>query len=359
MVKLDPYNFRPLYYQLAEQLGRMIDSGELQPEIQLPPEDELCLKYEVSRNTLRSCLKKLEGEGRIYRVKGRGTFVAPNVKKIRNLIVVTPWLPNAHASMQGLLTGILMRTQEENVLIQVITQNRAAAVLQAAKLDESKQSGVILLRKNSMMPEHFGLAKKYGFPVIAEGISDLKGGCTIDIDNADAMRKIIKHLYSLGHRVFGLAGFESSKGQITHYSQREDAVGRLLTEFGVPLLPENRIIIPGPEAAPENFSAFFRRKNAPTALISETDHLAAVLYRTAASAGIRIPQDISIVGFDDAPFAGFLNPPLTTIRQDYCQLGFMAADHILRMMSEYQTRSFHLKQKLELVIRNSTTEAKG
>ena len=68
-------SFKPLYYQLSENLRAMIEES-MQPDQRLPSENELMALYDVSRNTVRMALDTLEKQGLIYRMKGKGTFVA-------------------------------------------------------------------------------------------------------------------------------------------------------------------------------------------------------------------------------------------------------------------------------------------
>lgn len=365
-IKLDPYNFRPLYYQLAEHLDRLIVSGELKPETQLPPEDELCLQYEISRNTLRNCLKKLESEGKIYRVKGRGTFVAPNVAKLKNLVILVPDDPHKHESIKGLLVGALMCTQEADALIQVVAQNRYADTLEAARHSATRQTGVVLIRRNPNNAQNAALAEKYGFPVLAEGVSDFTACSTIDTDSEDAIRKSVHHLYGLGHRRFGWIGINNDiPGH--HYRRRDQGLRKALGELGLSLAPEDGLFFRESGDIASVFlvkdegkilDAWLDRPGLPTAIMTVTDNVASMLYRAAQRRGLRIPGDISVVGFDDVSYAPHMNPPLTTVRLDYCRLGFLAAQHVLRMMTEYQTRPFHFAEKLELIVRESTAKPK-
>lgn len=76
MEVLDRNSYTPLYHQIAEALRARIESGELVPGDQIPSENELTEQYAVSRNTVRLAISSLILDGLVYRVKGRGTFVA-------------------------------------------------------------------------------------------------------------------------------------------------------------------------------------------------------------------------------------------------------------------------------------------
>jgi len=72
----------PLYRQIADQLRRMIESGELQAGMQIPTEDQLMERFRASRNTVRAALRELTTRGLVFRLHGKGTFVSESVAPI-------------------------------------------------------------------------------------------------------------------------------------------------------------------------------------------------------------------------------------------------------------------------------------
>lgn len=82
---MDRSGIIPLYYQLMDEIIRMIEEGNLEAHDQLPSERELCNNYNISRSTVRQAIQELENEGYIYRVHGKGTFISPEIFK-QNLL---------------------------------------------------------------------------------------------------------------------------------------------------------------------------------------------------------------------------------------------------------------------------------
>ncbi|MBU5427089.1 GntR family transcriptional regulator [Tissierella pigra] len=78
---MDRSGIIPLYYQLMDEIIKMIEKGNLQAHDQLPSERELCNTYNISRSTVRQAIQELENEGYIYRVHGKGTFISPEIFK--------------------------------------------------------------------------------------------------------------------------------------------------------------------------------------------------------------------------------------------------------------------------------------
>ena len=79
MESLDKASAIPLYFQLKRWLVERIAEGHLQPGMQIPPEQELCKQFALSRGTVRQAMSDLASEGRIYLVRGRGTYVAERI----------------------------------------------------------------------------------------------------------------------------------------------------------------------------------------------------------------------------------------------------------------------------------------
>lgn len=94
----------------------------------------------------------------------------------------------------------------------------------------------------------------------------------------------------------------------------------------------------------------------PTAVFAATDEIAAGVVEAARVRGLRVPQDVSVVGFDDTEAARLLSPPLTTVRQPLCEMGRVALRTALRLAAGEELESHHVELATELVVRSSTAE---
>jgi LacI family transcriptional regulator len=92
----------------------------------------------------------------------------------------------------------------------------------------------------------------------------------------------------------------------------------------------------------------------PTAIFAATDESAAGVIEAARVRGLRVPDDLSVVGFDDAPIARLLSPPLTTIRQPLREMGRVALRTAMKLVAGDRLDSHHVQLATELVVRNST-----
>ncbi len=170
-------------------------------------------------------------------------------------------------------------------------------------------------------------------------------------DDAEGSSKAARHLAELGHRrighIHGPVTFRS-----THERRRGFESG--LAESGLTLDPElvaeGGYTFASGQAATEALLAHSER---PTAIFAGNDEMATGAYVAAREAGLRIPEDISIVGFDDTPIAGRLWPGMTTVRLPIREMG-RAAARLLLDVANGARRETHLRFAPELVVRAST-----
>jgi len=92
----------------------------------------------------------------------------------------------------------------------------------------------------------------------------------------------------------------------------------------------------------------------PTAIFAGSDQQALGVYEAARQRGLRIPQDLSVVGFDDLPVARWVSPPLTTVRQPLAEMGRAAAQMLGEIIEGRPLRSRRVELSTELIMREST-----
>lgn len=149
----------------------------------------------------------------------------------------------------------------------------------------------------------------------------------IDNDNMQAGQDATEYLYQLGHRKIAYYG---SKSSLLFSADRKYGYQLTLINHGLPVLPEYCI-----EAAeefscvPEQMRALLQSEDRPTALIVSDDLLAVSLERVCLECGLSIPEDISLLSFNNSLFATLTSPPLTSIDINSYQLGVEAAAQII------------------------------
>jgi LacI family transcriptional regulator len=161
-----------------------------------------------------------------------------------------------------------------------------------------------------------------------------------------------RHLVSLGHRRIGVIG---GPDWILCSRARIDGYRAAMDEAGVSIDPElisyGRFHV---EEGIEKGRALLRMPNRPTAIFAGNDLQALGVYQAAREARLHIPEDLSVVGFDDLPVAQWVGPPLTTVRQPLIDMATVAAEMVVAMAAGDPLPQPRVELATELVIREST-----
>jgi DNA-binding LacI/PurR family transcriptional regulator len=152
-------------------------------------------------------------------------------------------------------------------------------------------------------------------------------------DDLNATRALTRHLLDLGHRRIAFGG--NQRGGLLHAQRREGVVAELQAA-GLELLTEYDLMAPDGQMSSGVLLAegLLKLPERPTAIICFNDMQAIGVMQTLQQASLRIPEDISVIGFDDIPLAEFLYPALTTYHQPIWELGQMAARVALHLLGE-------------------------
>ena len=102
-------------------------------------------------------------------------------------------------------------------------------------------------------------------------------------------------------------------------------------------------------------AALFELQPPPTAIFAFSDMIAIGAMRAARARGIAIPEELSIVGFDDSAYSRVVHPALTTVRQPLAETGAMAVDLLVRLMRKEPVDTLHLEKFTRLVVRDTTS----
>ncbi len=171
----------------------------------------------------------------------------------------------------------------------------------------------------------------------------------VDTDQHGGTRAAVQHLLGLGHRtVWHLAGPDDSFAA----QRREDAWRAALTEAGRELPP----LVRGDWSAESGYRAGLElaAREDCTAVFAANDQMALGLLRALHEHGRRVPEDVSVVGFDDIPEASSFLPPLTTLHQDFAEVGRLCVQAVLRKVRQEEWEGGTTLVPARLVVREST-----
>lgn len=213
--------------------------------------------------------------------------------------------------------------------------------------------GVILIASDLSPAEKYQLRSR-AIPFV---VVDPAGDPAPDVPSIGSMNwaggvLASRHLIELGHRTIGvIAGpgdLMSTRARVAGFRSAMEAA-HLPVEEG--LVSTEEFV---DEADPAAGTALLRRPTRPTALFATSDVKALGAYEAARALGLSIPDDLSIVGYDDLQFAKWAGPPLTTIRQPLSDMAKEAAQLVIRLRSKPRKTTDRLELATTLVVRNST-----
>lgn len=174
-------------------------------------------------------------------------------------------------------------------------------------------------------------------------------------DNEQGGYQGMCHLLGMGHRNIAVVGAPTYSESMV---ARMNGVRRALHDFGVELRPE--LLVTGTqtqfEMGYETAINLFASAEPPTAIFALTDVIAIGVLHAAAKTGLRLPDDLSVMGFDDIPLATYSIPSLTTIAQPIYEMGEAATRILLQRIHEPDEPYETLILENQLVIRKSVTE---
>ena len=171
-------------------------------------------------------------------------------------------------------------------------------------------------------------------------------------DNADGAAQAVRHLHELGHRrIATITGMIESRPGIDRLKGFRAAIQELGLAYRDEYVAYGDFYSESGRAATARLLAQPER---PTAIFAASDLMALGAVRAATEAGLSVPEDLSVVGFDDIQIAPHVNPPLTTVRQDKAGLGAAAADALISLIEGGADTTGLTMLPVELIARGST-----
>ena len=254
--------------------------------------------------------------------------------------------------------GVRERCARDKIRMIAQPYDRASPTLLediVALIDQAHPDGLVLAPPACDDQRVLGELGRRGIPFVR-----LQPGMRIEevastaIDNKRAALDMTEHLLALGHRrigfIVGERSYAASGQRLAGYVR---ALGDAGVELDMELVRQGRFDFASGEAAAE---ALLSLAEPPTAIFASSDDMAAGALAAAHRRGIRVPAELSVVGFDDGPTARIVWPPLTTVRQPVRALAEAAADLLLAPPVEGPPQ---LEMAHELVIRSSSAPPAG
>lgn len=264
-----------------------------------------------------------------------------------------PWVDEHYFT--GILAGATeaLYEQEQRVVLCPTHHEHDREVTLLERLMNGTTDGAIVLLPEESVDELRRL-QDHGYPfVVADPREPLDDGIpSVSAAHASGARSATDHLIRLGHRRIGLikgfAGWTATEERVAGYRTA-------LASAGLPLLPE--LVVEGQFNAESGYEAagcLLDLADRPTAIFASNDNTAVGVLRAAHERGLRVPEELSVVGFDDTDIATNVLPRLTTVRQPLAELGRTAVSLLNRMIEGQSTEALRVELATRLVVREST-----
>ncbi|WP_206853858.1 GntR family transcriptional regulator [Candidatus Enterococcus mangumiae] len=347
---------QPLYKTIFLALEKAINEGTLPVDSQVPTEKELSEQYNVSRITSKRALTELEQLGMIYRVRGKGSFVkAPSTKtgerissSQKRILFLLPYLSDL--SVGDFTQGLNPVMQDKQFEVMMTTLD----FLEKKRADDIMQEFDGLIYYAFQTDQHLDLLFELSlqeFPVIIldKKIYELPFP-TVLSDNFQGGSLATQQLIKEGHKriayLFGDTTHPQSVRQ--RYLGYLEALNLGKLSFHTTLNAQ--------ELTEDMLDTYIQQQ--VTAFVCENDLVAIQTMNQLKKKGYQIPNDFSVIGFDDIQAAALVDPPLTTVAQDFKQLGELAGNALIEWLATKELPK-DIKYPVTLIQRQSTKEIKN
>ena len=307
MSEINRMSPKPLYQQVKDMLEHQILTGELGEGEPIPSERELCEQYSVSATPVRRALQELVRDGLIRRRPGIGSFVSSEARSLDLLLLITGFEEEAWRRysylFSELIGGIARVTWERNATFSVARVPIGYGDIKSylySVIREGTFDGILLRMGGDLEEDCLVPLLETGFPYVAikRYLSNRMINCVIN-DDVQGAFAATEHLIKLGHTRIGLIAAEHIR------VARDRCEGYLgaLEAHGIEVDPDliyhcgDYMEETGRKAA----ETFISLANRPTAIFAPGDIVAIGAYHAIQEAGLRIPEDVAVVGYDDIP----------------------------------------------------------
>ena len=353
-----------------------IESGKLVSGEAILSERKLAEKYNIGYMTVRRAVDDLVEMGLLYRMPRKGTFVNERsvVKKDGNaadnsnmVAIIMSDLQNQFSNR--ILEGVERKARQHGYQL-LVYNSELDVTLEAAHLNSVIDAGVAgVILSPCFPPVNMELAEKLKndkvpLVLIDKYFEELKTDF-VTCDNFDAAYRAVKYLISMGHKKIAHITSHSSLRNISSIKMRYEGYLKALKEAGLEVVPEYVQELDEVSVHTEirninlNYLGYEPMKKLlnlpgpPTAVFMLFDLLAVGAYRAIKSEGLSVPEDISIIGFDNVDFSCYMEVPLTTMAQPIQEIGETAVNVLIERMLKPEKETQEIRLKTQMITRNS------
>jgi DNA-binding LacI/PurR family transcriptional regulator len=364
----DDGSSEPLHTRVADRVRHGVRDGLYQPGERLPSEVELATQLSVSRGTVRQALTALVVEGLLRTIPGRGTFVS-NGSAQQTAGLIGMILPSVvRARNPELIAGAedTLRQAGYSLILGISGDERWLETEQLQRIVGQGASGLIVYPVDGPLevPALRRLVDR-GFPLVLidRYIPDLAVD-TVTMDNLGGGFLAVEHLVQRGYRRIGYVGTDNTG--TSSIVERMAGYRWAFEQYGLEYDPDLvctdvRRLLGWPPSEPEKeihntrvLQVFLDRADRPEAIFVCNDYVAFQVVQVAESLGLRIPEHLALVGFDNVSYTDYFGVPLTTVEQYRDEIGNTAASLLLDRIAGRRTRLGRVVISTRLIVRRSS-----
>ncbi|WP_121612253.1 GntR family transcriptional regulator [Mesobacillus foraminis] len=350
--------------KVKQEIKSRILDGTFQPNQKISSESELMKQFAVSRHTVRAAIGELVNKGWLYREQGAGTFCADRSMDSRlmsgsnqkNIAIITTFISEyifpsiirgaeSYLSKHGYNVSLFStnnnHSEEKRILEKILTEQFDGVIVEPTKSALSNPNISYYLNLERQQIPYIMINAYYDeLEPVSITMNDEKGGYVQT-----------EHLIELGHtnivgffKTDDLQGVKRMKGFIKAHRK-----------FGVPINPNGIVTYDSSGKAAKPVEALARllsveQSARPTAIVGYNDELAILMLDVFREKSISVPEDLSLVGFDDSYMGRLTEVKLTTIQHPQSKMGETAAKMIVDMIKEKNSQQRKSPEKVESVV---------
>ncbi|MGN7355827.1 GntR family transcriptional regulator [Paenibacillus sp. SAF-054] len=357
----------PMYQYIMNDIKRKIETGELKPHDPLPTQIDMAKEYNTSEITSRRALSDLVQEGFIYRIRGKGSFVNENMTASAGQAIRTIYFAHKnnevstfnHPFFTDMFQGIKEVCEENGIEFYMWNFG------ENYELPDDPQAGIILLTTNHTFDiSHLTAWQEQKRRIVTVHFYYPHLGIPyVIVDNLTGGYLATQHLISLGHRDIGVILTGNSIMELNQeFSLRLQGYRLALSQHQIPFNQDLIAVMKGEDERGDmgyrGFEKLMSMEHPPTAIFATSDFKAIGAMNAARDMGIRIPDDVSILGYDDVEISEFTYPRLSTVNQNTRKLGQRAAEILLFELKGQENGSVRDEIVPTVIVRDSTAPIK-
>ena len=378
----------PLYYTIFQSLMQRIHEGELREGDRIPTEKELMESYSTSRITASRAVKELENLGYVKRVKAKGTFVSSRSfwrdhasdshSAAKPFISIVFPAPAGKVSLtMEVLHGVEIACRKRGFALSVtsidteVTSGKAPIEIEKELISEVIESGaqgaIVYPYSTRSSPEAYNRMIRSSFPFVL--VDRRVFGVEAPIVSADNRRgyySMIELLVSKGHRRIAFVSgntYESScrSDRFAGYLQAmndfklevdDDCIVHNLVSYDYNTVFYDQKIAGSTSlrsSVRSMLERFLKLQDPPSVVTATNDYIALNVLNVAREMGIRVPEDLSVTGFDGLPVCSLFTPKLTTVAQPFSEMGSTAVKLLSRILDDPRRKTETVLLPAELI----------